>query len=264
MNETLKKDLYDHLYIHVLPGGFLRKNIIRKTEGLPTYNYEMFLLEFINQSHLFLTKSNGEYYHKPISESNGECDAISCTYEVDFKLILGQSRTQVLKKTSQRITVLSNGGIAYGIPEEIGKHQCIDLHLALKGKSVAELKKICKDCNSNDLINRDINAYLKSIMHNKNLLLLFPFIFEYKGDFDISINEIIEAIYDDFSTSLSFRNELYAKDTYFSFFYDKHFHILQFVEGRLIHKEKIPIDSSNIFIELVNYYSFKYPFSTWV
>ena len=69
-------------------------------------NYEKYVLDFINNSSYF--KKYGTFIH-PISESNGECDAISEKYELDFKLFISQKEAKLRHKMADEIKENEDG-----------------------------------------------------------------------------------------------------------------------------------------------------------
>ena len=84
--------MYDKSMIaQLLPSEMIIKNYIH---GDPDCNYERYLLEFVNASDFFRTKSGGDIYQSPESEENGQCDCISTSYQLDFKLIASKTALQ--------------------------------------------------------------------------------------------------------------------------------------------------------------------------
>ena len=84
--------MYDKsLIAHLLPSEMIIKNYIH---GDPDCNYEKYLLEFVNASDFFRVKSDGDIYQSPESEENGQCDCISTSYQLDFKLIASKTALQ--------------------------------------------------------------------------------------------------------------------------------------------------------------------------
>ena len=74
-------DMYDKSMIaQLLPSEMIIKNYIH---GDPDCNYERYLLEFVNASDFFRTKSGGDIYQSPESEENGQCDCIPTSYQLE-------------------------------------------------------------------------------------------------------------------------------------------------------------------------------------
>lgn len=63
------------------------KDLIQDYSGRPLYTYEEWTRELINHSNAFKELTRGAEFHAPVSEANGECDAVSDAYQLDFKLI---------------------------------------------------------------------------------------------------------------------------------------------------------------------------------
>lgn len=112
--------------------------------GRPLYAYEEWARELINHSNAFKELSKGAEFHAPASEANGECDAVSDAYQLDFKLVFGKSMTRALSLTSSR--QVSDHGITLGLPgkscakEQIG----LRLQVILRGYSLARLDELLK------------------------------------------------------------------------------------------------------------------------
>ena len=82
--------VYDKsLRLHLLPSELIVKGFVKGEEQC---NYEYYLLELVNQSSFFISLSHGQRYSAPESEAHGECDCISDAYQLDFKLIGGNTR----------------------------------------------------------------------------------------------------------------------------------------------------------------------------
>ena len=95
--------MYDKsLIAHLLPSEMIIKNYIH---GDPDCNYEKYLLEFVNASDFFRAKSDGDIYQSPESEENGQCDCISTSYQLDFKLIASKTALQARSILASKINI---------------------------------------------------------------------------------------------------------------------------------------------------------------
>lgn len=66
-----------------IPVAVLRNNYIN---GVDKYNYEKFMIDFINNSKLVDEKEGASFYHQE-EQSNSEADASNRFYDIDFDLI---------------------------------------------------------------------------------------------------------------------------------------------------------------------------------
>ena len=78
------------------------KDLMQDYSGRPLYTYEEWTRELINHSNAFKELTRGAEFHAPVSEANGECDAVSDAYQLDFKLIFGESMMRAVSLTSSR------------------------------------------------------------------------------------------------------------------------------------------------------------------
>ena len=66
-----------------IPVAVLRNNYIN---GVDKYNYEKFMIDFINDSKLVDEKKGASFCHQE-EQSNSEADASNGFYDIDFDLI---------------------------------------------------------------------------------------------------------------------------------------------------------------------------------
>lgn len=133
--------MYDKsLIAHLLPSEMIIKNYIH---GDPNCNYEKYLLEFINASDFFLAKSGGDIYRLPKSEENGQCDCISASYQLDFKLIASKTALQARSILCPSKAAITSGVIVTGEPKvKEGSIKATRIHAALaKARSVLTLQR---------------------------------------------------------------------------------------------------------------------------
>ena len=90
MEENLNPNIDPRIKFKLLPPATIIKNFV---DGEPDCNYENYLLELLNKSSHFKDKGQSPF-SKPLNENNGQCDAISKSYEIDFKLLSSSTRLQ--------------------------------------------------------------------------------------------------------------------------------------------------------------------------
>ena len=92
----------------MLSAPLIIKNYVH---GEIAYDYEQYMLELINCSDWFSKKYPGGF-QKPISEANGECDAINENYQLDFKLLASKTAMQAKSILSPQIYTM-NGATSF-------------------------------------------------------------------------------------------------------------------------------------------------------
>jgi len=138
---------------------------------IPSLKYEEYLIEVLNASTAYFSQKHPPYekFESPKSEDNGECDANSSEYSIDFKLLIDESVMNAMAKN---------------IPS-------VDYSTIQKG--YIRVKKSTENCtvpNNNilfdlmDLQENDIQFgnysstvkhLLKNLQKNKNLFLFYPY-----------------------------------------------------------------------------------------
>ena len=134
------------------------KDLMQDYSGRPLYTYEEWARELINHSNAFKELTRGAEFHAPASEANGECDAVSDAYQLDFKLIFGKSMMRAVSLTSSRR--ISGRGLTLELPgKSYEKEQRgLRLHAFLRGYSLAMLDELLKTESNKQLSEEDLEA----------------------------------------------------------------------------------------------------------
>ncbi len=218
----------------LLPAPLIIKNFV---DGDKNCNYENYLLELINVSKLFRDKSPCGF-HKSSSESNGECDAISETYQLDFKLLASKTALQGRSILSYQISKMTDGVTAYsGSKCPGGSVHATRIYAALRDCSLTDLIEMKKEQSKEQSIENDICTFLNTLEFKKNLLLFFPyeFTFDTPHTFEEKIKSSIEGLNNDFETSFMYRNQCSPQyETFFVYLCDDCFVICS-VENCKLH-----------------------------
>ena len=216
----------EKVVIEEIPAAVILNKFITGEEDS---NYEIFLLEYVNQSKYFQEKSMHEKYVSPKSESNGECDAISSHYKMDFKLLSSASYLQALRMTSNSVTNAIPGVTLYGVPRTIGvEYTATWTHVLFRFKKLDDLLTI--RCNEDNIVPKtddyDVLNILKTMETKKNLLLFFPYKFSIDGkiEFDTMAKWIGNFLGNDFQELSRYREKVTEGfETYILTEYNKHF-----------------------------------------
>lgn len=223
MNQELK--------VKKIGAPFLIKNYIK---GIDNYRYEDYLIELLNSS-LWFSKNGFSPFHAPESEANGECDAISENYQLDFKLFACETLIKARNLFSYQIRV-HNNITSYGA--------CKCPHSEMEAYKIYE---VFRDLNMEDLIRyrdldvkregieKDIKFILQLLETDKNLLLFSPYEFFFEKEHELSeaIQIIQESLTHDFRVAFTYRNERVKKDTFLTCLYDGLFLLFEESDGEL-------------------------------
>ncbi len=246
--------ILEDLKMEILPAVFINKGFVNGEENC---NYEKYLLELVNNSIYFRIKSNFEEYIYPKIESNGECDCISETYKMDFKLLESTTRFHASRELSIQIEKPLDGVIVYSIPKKDNTMRVTRLHAALREYNCEALNELCMNKYEYGTIENDIITYVKLLAKRKNILFLFPYILRYSHgyNFKYAIENIKMALEKDFKESYFFREKFYSGyDTYISYIYDDNLIICKFErEGKLKIVDVVYIFKSSVYQELHEY-----------
>ncbi len=224
--------------VSLLPAPLINKGFIR---GELDCNYEKYLLELVNNSRWFSEKYPGGF-ESPISEANGECDAVNPYYQLDFKLFAAETAFRAWSLLYPQMEKLIDGVTVYYGSRRSGTMQATQLFTAFRGKSVDELCKIRFMTSVGNPIESEIRAALLVLETHKNIMLFFPyeFAFDAPHEHEKAINCINEAIQSDFAAAFLYREKV-AKgfDTYLTCIYDEEFLIFQIGLHRLFLCEEV-------------------------
>ena len=235
----------------MLPAPLIIKDFVH---GETMCNYELYLLELINTSEWFSTKYPGGF-QKPISESNGECDALNPNYQLDFKLFASKTALQAKSILSPQIYT-GNGVTSFCGSKCDGSIQATRIFAAFRNLSLNELIERRDFSGKKYGVENDIHVALKILETKKNLLLFFPykFMFEEPHAHDAAIKAITEALNHDFRAAFSFRNQ-YANgyDTFLTSIYEEAFLIYYVCDEELQLCDSVATNDIKTFMELYDY-----------
>lgn len=248
--------MYDKsLVANLLPSEMIIKNYIR---GNPDCNYEKYLLEFINASDFFLAKSNGGIYQSPQSEENSQCDCISTSYELDFKLIASKTALQARSILCPSKAEISEGVIITGAPKvKKGMIKATRIYAALRGYDFEGLRRLRATTVKKQGVENDIIELLRTLETRKHLLLFFPYKFEFQNKYDFlsGIAQIQNALNSDFRCAMQYRTYEVGTDfdTYVAFIYDGRIVFMINDANSLSYIDSVNLTKSPIYIRLLNY-----------
>lgn len=239
----------------IMPATVLLNNFISNEQDS---NYELFLLEYLNQSPYFQEKSNSHKYKKPISENNSEPDAISSSYTIDFKLLATTTYLRALRLASPSVSVPLKGVTAYGPPRKTDSEFRVgQIHNIFKGLSLKELITFRKEHDHIKSLddNADILNVLTTVETNKNILLFFPYKLTINQDIEKAdpIEMISKELENFFLELLRYREQSTKFETYLLTEHNESFLLFSFKNDSIRYLESVTTKTLPTYIKLLNY-----------
>ena len=192
-------------------------------------SYEDYLLDILNASQYFMKKAGDHMgYVSPKSEDNGESDAISTEYQIDFKLLIDEDVMRGLNKNKPSV---SREYIRQGIiivndnpsPTPISQKNILN-----------DIIQITLEDIINDSLKSDTSKhFIRNIEKNKNLFLYYPY--EYVCPKQYSIAALLYMFTQIFNVSLSYRKEKVSnRDTYLCVKVNEYFLVFEWFDEKFI------------------------------
>ncbi len=223
--------LKDEMKLKMLEPVFVIKNYVY---GDNNCNYEKYLLELVNESLFFREKSNYAVYLHPSTEDNGECDCISDSYRLDFKLAEANSRLKAQNLLSMQYETIIPGVRSTILPKSPSTQLTVtNFHAVLRSYTMEQLEELLLFNVKFGSYEYDIKCYLENLKMNKNLFFFFPYVFFFdsKYNFKFAIENITKAIQNDFAESMKLRKKYCSDyDTFLAYIYDNNLVVLQLIE----------------------------------
>lgn len=245
------------LHCKLLPAQVLIKNSVK---GDKECNYELYMIEFINSSLWFREKVGFKKFHRPESESHGECDCYAGNYGLDFKLTASQTRLQACSELSNQTVIVDNSGEHKTIPPKRNtSYHCTVLHKALQSYDLDGLCELRKKRYSQGTKKADIRTFLEKLEFKKNLLLYYPHKFYYRRDieFNKAVKNIVKGLNYSFKSAMQYRMKICPEyETYMGFIYNDFFVIMCYTNNKFKVIDYINTQKSPIFTRLYNYVFF--------
>ena len=240
--------------MRLLPASLVIKGFV---SGAADCNYERYMLEFVNASGFFRSKSAGDFYSAPESEAHGECDCISQRYQMDFKLIAGKTALQARSLMSNREAIDCHGVRVTGAPRaEAGSIRATRLHAALRNRTADMLPALRENPPKGRGVGNDVYELLKTLETRKNLLLFFPYelYFRQECSFSDGLARIQEALNDDFQCAMQYRIRAAAGfDTYMAYIYGRKLIFMQERNQRFFCVDCVDLKESAVYRRLARF-----------
>lgn len=224
---------------------------------------EIYLTELINHSEYFLHLSGGEQYIHVKDQSDGQCDAVSAQYELDYKLTESTSRLQADRLHSSQI--ITNGAVTiFCAARDNREILATYLHSGLRRLATfEEIESVIQSNvqfiniqdrsvdNIEEQVKSDISDYLKTLGVKKNLLYFIPEVFFFEDnifDEETAIEKIREALNVDFHLAFSYRAEKNPGfDTYLSCIFEDRMLFFRFISNQLVYIDAVELSQSETY-----------------
>lgn len=197
-------------------------------------SYEDYLLEILNWSWFFRNKSQDRSEYKaPQSQDNGESDAYSSEYQIDFKMLVDE---EVMCALSKNRPTVNKKHINEGI---IIVNDNLNQSPVPSKNILADLMSITLDeIKGNTFSSKTAEHFIKNIGKAKNLFLYYPY--EYVGDTGCFVNAFANMLTKIFSIPLSYRKQQYPdKDTFVCIKVNKYFLIFEWGDNGFVYRDRV-------------------------
>lgn len=238
--------------IKMLNIAFINKKFINdKNNKDDQYNYEKYLLEFINNSKLVKEYSNQRFHHI-LNQSNGESDITNTLYDMDFKLLIPQDTVEKLSNYSSQIVKLADGVITYCDSKQHGNYTIYNYLGLLNHKTkndIVNIKNKKYHCTKEEII---IKKLLKNIETDKNVLYFIPIeiIIDENSKYDIQVQNAIKHFSNYIKGIIEYRNSYVKKDTFISFIANEYFIIAKHRFDKFDFYDQVKTKNSKLFTEI--------------
>jgi len=238
----------------MLDAAFIIRDFVT---GETNCNYELYLTELINNSDLFMHKSNGQLFEWQAEQAHGECDVITETYSIDFKLLATESSLHGISVTSMRIEKMKEGFYAH----RIGRYPpgkpftYVRTAPALRNLSMKDLNII--EEHQKDKIEENVSTILKTLRTKKNLMLFYPYVLSFSEprSFEQGCESITNAFNEDLNNICTYRREKAEHyDTFLCTIFEDHFLIFEEEHSNWVLKETVEMCCSKTYMTLVSQY----------
>ncbi len=140
---------------------------------VPNLTYESYLIEVINGSTFFRSKcSFMEHYQLVEEQSNGEDDAYTSTYQLDFKLIVDEDVMRERNKNKPEVDYshMSKGFIFTKTKEKVSEIPENNILIDIMNCRYEEIE-------NGDFQNNTIKSLVKNLGKKKNIFMYYPYEF---------------------------------------------------------------------------------------
>lgn len=201
---------------------------------VPKLTYESYLIEILNGSKFFRAKCSFlEEYRLVEEQSNGEDDAFTSTYQLDFKLLVDEA---VMRERSKNKPDVDYSHMAEGFIFTKTK----DIASEIPENNILLDIMNCRyeDIDNGIFKNNTIKSLVKNIGKKKNLFLYYPYEFNCKPMPRVELFENMLTVI--FKILLDYRDEVCAeKDTFVCIKVNNLFLVFEWVDKKFLFRDRI-------------------------
>lgn len=197
-------------------------------------SYENYLLDVLNWSGYFRNKSQDKSeYVAPKSQDNGEADAYSSDYQIDFKLLIDEEMMRGMNKNRPTVDkkYISQGIIVVNdnpSPTPISRKNVLSDIMQITAEQIA----------TDSFASNTAKHYMRNLEKDKNLFLYYPY--EYAGDKSYPVKAFAYLFTQIFSTSLCHRAQKYPdKDTFLCVKINEYFLIFEWIDQAFVFVDSV-------------------------
>lgn len=203
---------------------------------VPKLTYESYLIEVINGSTFFRSKcSFMELYQLVEKQSNGEDDAYTSTYQLDFKLIVDEDVMRARNKNKPEVDYshMSQGFILTKSKEETSEVPKNNILMDIMNCRHEEIE------NGNFKKNT-IKNLVKNLGKKKNIFMYYPYEFTCNCNPRLKVESFENMLTSIFKVLLDYRDKnCTEKDTFVCIKADNWFLIFEWVNKKFLFRDKI-------------------------
>lgn len=253
-------NIEEKLRIKSLKIGMIKKDFI-KNNIRKIYDYEQYILEFINCSKF--VQDNGNKMFKSISHSeqnNGQADIDNGIYQIELKMLVDSKSIEnmayysggIYQDEKTKITMFTSSEYHNKKGNKEDKEYKVYIPIkAFRGKKLEDYIKIENNIIS-DEADKIIKPIIKNIKKNKNVLFYIPFNI-YLEDQETSLEnvvEIVKVVGKDLKGFIDYRNSKTDKHTYFCFISGEYIVFIKCNNSDLEFYDLIKLSRSKLYNEL--------------
>ena len=130
------------------------------------------------------------------------------------------------------------------------------IHAVLRDYSLDMLCELRENYTKKQDIENDIYEFLETLETQKNLMLFFPYMFDFDNEHEFidGVQQIQEALNNDFQCAMQYRNHVANEfDTYMAFIYDKHIVFMEEKNNIFNFIDCVELEKSSVYQNLSRY-----------
>ena len=201
---------------------------------VPEMTYESYLIDVINVSSFFRSKcSFMEHYQLVKEQSNGEADAYTSTYQLDFKLLVDEA---VMRERNKNKPEVDYSHMAQGFILTKTKEKTVQIPQNNILNDIMQCKY--SDIENGNYPNNTIKNLVKNLGKQKNIFMYYPY--EFVGDDLVSLRAFENLLTQIFRELLKYREQTAPdKETFICIKVNKFFLMFEWIKESFVYRDKV-------------------------